>query len=275
MNADGPGSASGCTGDVDCFCAVCREGGGPGSSSLDSSSETSGHETVTLYCACCGSKKVVKLRCGDRTCAVCRGKDFWRMYRGYLKSVEAIKRPKLVTFTLRNVATISREYIRGLRRSFTRLMHRAYYKKRVRGGLQTIEVVNKGRGWHVHLHVMLDSDYLPQAKLSKDWGEITRGSFIVDIREAGTVAEGLKYCLKYLSKPPVLSGHEEEYREAVKGLRLVQPFGSLYGDLVLSLPDVICPECGGNKWVCWEFELKPEIVRWREERGGVTVSRGG
>lgn len=158
--------------------------------------------------------------------------------------------------------------MRRVRKLYTKLMHRAYYKKRVRGGLQTIEVVNKRRGWHVHLHVILDSDYLPQAKLSKDWGEITGGSFIVDIREAGTVAEGLKYCLKYLSKAPVLSGHEEEYREAVEGLRLVQPFGSLYGDLVVSLPNVMCRECGGHAWVCWEFDLKPEFDRFFKDKGG-------
>jgi hypothetical protein len=235
---------------------------------------------VSLFCASCGHKHVVKLRCGDRTCPVCREKDFWRMFKGYLESVEAIKRPKLVTFTLRNVPVLSRAFIRGLRRSFTRLMHRAWYRKRVRGGLQTIEVVNTGKGWHVHLHVLMDCEYMPQAKLSKDWADVTGGSFMVDIRQAGSVAEGLRYCLKYLSKPPKLWGKDEQisetekterreiYREVVKGIRLVQPFGSLYGDLVLSLPNVICPSCGGHEWICWEFELAPEFYRFVNDKGG-------
>jgi hypothetical protein len=189
------------------------------------------------------------------------------MFKGYLESVEAIKRPKLLTLTLRNVPTLTRKYIRGLRKSFTKLMHRKWYKERVRGGLQTIEIVNKGNGWHVHMHVLLDAEYLPQKKIAKDWLEITGDSFMVDIREAGTVKEGLKYCLKYLSKAPVLSGHEEEYREAVKGLRLVQPFGSLYGDLVMRLPSVPCPECGSVRWIVWEFELEPEFRRFLENKG--------
>jgi DNA-directed RNA polymerase subunit RPC12/RpoP len=267
MNADRPAAGCLCSGDADCFCAVCREGGTPGHSSLDSSSETSRHETLTLFCAKCGHKHVVKLRCGDRTCAVCREKDFWRMFKGYLESVEAIKRPKLLTLTLRNVPELKREHIRGLRKSFTKLMHRKWYKDRVRGGLQTIEIVNKGNGWHVHMHVLLDAEYLPQRKIAKDWQEITGDSFMVDIREAGTVKEGLKYCLKYLSKAPVLSGHEEEYREAVKGLRLVQPFGTLYGELVMRLPSLPCPDCGSVEWIVWEFELGPEFRRFVDGKG--------
>ena len=267
MNADRPGSPVACTGGEVCFCAVCREGQVPGPSSLDSSSEISRHEVLTLFCASCGHKHVVKLRCGDRTCPVCREKDFWRMFKGYLESVEAIKRPKLLTLTLRNVSTLTRVYIRGLRKSFTKLMHRKWYKERVRGGLQTIEIVNKGNGWHVHMHVLLDADYLPQRKIAKDWLEITGDSFVVDIREAGTVKEGLKYCLKYLSKAPVLSGHEEEYRDAVKGLRLVQPFGSLYGELVMHLPSVPCPECGSVRWIVWEFELEPQFRRFLDNKG--------
>jgi hypothetical protein len=60
----------------------------------------------------------------------------------------------------------------------------------------------------------------------------------------------------------------EAYREVVKGVRLVQPFGSLYGDLVLSLPEMICPECGGHKWFVWEFDLKPQFWRYLKEKGG-------
>jgi hypothetical protein len=190
-----------------------------------------------------------------------------RLYKGYLESIEAIKRPKLLTLTLRNVPILTRKYIRGLRKSFTKLMHRKWYKERVRGGLQTIEIVNKGNGWHVHMHVMLDADYLPQKKIAKDWLEITGDSFMVDIREAGTVKEGLKYCLKYLSKAPVLSGHEEEYRDTVKGLRLVQPFGSIYGELVMHLPSVPCPECGSVRWIVWGFELEPEFRRFLDNKG--------
>lgn len=199
------------------------------------------------------------------------------MYRGYLSSVEAIKRPKLLTLTLRNVERLQGQAQR-LRRCFTRLCRRKRWKDLIRGGLQTVEVTNQGKGWHVHLHVLVDSAFLPWDKLRADWREITGDSFIVDVREAGSVGEGLKYCLKYLGKPPKLQGkgervtdgelegRREEYRAAMKGVRLVQPFGTLYGELVMVLPDVICRECGGHAWLVWEFELMPEFYRWQKEK---------
>jgi hypothetical protein len=53
---------------------------------------------------------------------------------------------------------------------------------RVRGGFYAIEPIHKGRGWHVHIHAILDADYLPQAELSRLWHEITGDAYIVDIR---------------------------------------------------------------------------------------------
>jgi len=58
-----------------------------------------------------------------------------------------------------------------------------------------------------------------------------------------------------------------EYREAVRGLRLIQPFGSLYGELVLVLEGVKCPDCGKQEWLCWEFELRPDYYRFLKEKG--------
>lgn len=213
------------------------------------------------------------MRCGDRCCPVCRGRDYWRLVKGYLDSVQAIKRPKLLTLTVRNVPELTQRYVRWVRRCYTRLMHRKFYRDHVRGGLQSIEVTNTGKGWHVHLHVLIDCDYIPQARLSKDWAEVTGGSPVVDIRAAGSVREALSYCLKYLSKPPKLRGkgevlsseeleaRREAYRAATHGVRLVQPFGTLFGDLVLHLPEVRCPDCGASRWLCWDFEL---MAKWYE-----------
>jgi hypothetical protein len=127
------------------------------------------------------------------------------------------------------------------------------------------------------MHCMVDADYIPWERLRADWLEITGDSFIVDVREAGTVVEGLKYCLKYLSKAPKLWGKDEQiseeekqsrqeiYREATKGLRLVQPFGTLYRAITFYLPGVKCSECGGTAWICWEFEL---LAEWCVFLGG-------
>ena len=55
-------------------------------------------------------------------------------------------------------------------------------------------------------------------------------SGIVDIRKVDAIY-GLKYTLKYLKKAPTVSGHEQEYNEVLKGTRLVQAWGSWYGEV--------------------------------------------
>jgi hypothetical protein len=126
---------------------------------------------------------------------VCRSKDFYKFKRSYLPGLQDVKRLKLVTFTVKNGEHLSGQAVRRPRKLVTKLMRRAYYKKRVRGGLQTIEVTDAGKGRHPHMHVLMDADYMPEAKLQRDWRELTGDSFIVDIREVGSVEEALDYCL--------------------------------------------------------------------------------
>ncbi len=253
---------------------------------LDSSIETSsharlpGHRSVTFFCEKCGEKHQVPLRCGDRCCPVCRGKDYRRLLEGYLESVKRIHRPKLMTLTLRNVEDLNRSYVRWVRKCFTRLMRRAYYRRLVKGGLCAFEITNRGRGFHVHLHIILSADFIPVRKLSHDWSGVTGGSGVVDIRAISGAREALAYCLKYLSKPPALKGKDEAisdeeleerrevYRAAVRGVRLVQAFGSLYDELVLEIPELKCKRCGGSRWIIWEFELAGEFYKWQKDKGG-------
>jgi len=98
-----------------------------------------------------------------------------------------------MTFTVKNVEHLSDQAVRRPRKLVTKLTRRAYYKKQVRGGLQTIEVTNTGKWWHPHMHVLMDADYMPKAKLQRDWRELAGDSFIVDIRQVGSVEEALDH----------------------------------------------------------------------------------
>jgi len=195
------------------------------------------------------------LRCGDRTCGRCRGKDFYRLCHAYRKPLGKMKSPKLVTLTLPNVADLTKVVVQRLRAAATRLFRRKRWASRIRGGIYSIEAVNKGRGWHVHVHMVVDADYLPHRELSEDWRKVTGDAFIVDVRRAWSPQEALKYILKYLLKPPqILDGQEAVYNEVLKGIRLVQPFGSFYREIKQEKPPVVCPECGCTGWIT-KFEL--------------------
>jgi hypothetical protein len=126
---------------------------------------------------------------------------------------------------------------------------------------------------------LIDADFLDVKRLSKDWKDITGDSYIVDLRAVTSVKDGLRYLLKYVSKPPQLWGENEglsamekeerreDFNSAMKGVRTVQPFGKLYGELTLDLPDVACPQCGAHEWVTWEFDLGPEFRKFKDGKG--------
>ncbi len=217
--------------------------------SLDAFTETSGHRALSVYCQRCGDKRRVVLRCGHRSCEECRRKDYRRLLRGYLEAVRNFRNPKLVTLTVRNVDTLDRERVAKTVANFKALMHQKYYRNRVRGGLRVVEIVNKGRGWNVHLHVLIDALYLEQPRLSRDWLELTGDSFVVDVRRVGSPKEGLRYVLKYLAKAPALSGNESTYDRVMKGARFVQPFGVLYDALGIERFPSVCPSCEQTAWL--------------------------
>jgi hypothetical protein len=73
--------------------------------------------------------------------------------------------------------------------------------------------------------------------------------------------------LKYLKKAPTVSGHEQEYNEVLKGTRLVQAWGSWYGQVSASRdkeePTLVCAVCGHADWI---VILQPAEVPLEEFR---------
>lgn len=226
-------------------------------SSLDSDG-ISRHKEITLYCGDNGHVKVIKLKCSDRTCQECRDRTYWKLFKSWFKLAEDMSNPKLLTLTMKNKPDLKREYIRALRGQFTRLLHRKYYKERITGGLYVIELKNKGNGWNIHLHALIDTKpgfdgYLLQKKISDDWFDITQEDMVVDIRKAYNPKASLRYILKYLTKPPQINGEIELYNEVLKKTRLIQTFGNLY-DLRPDKPRLVCTECGCDWWIT-EFQI--------------------
>lgn len=212
------------------------------------------HQTISLYCANCGEKRVVTLRCGRRSCPICRKSLHFRLLREYLTIARRVQHPKLLTLTRVTRKALTRQEVSAIRSAFQRLLHRQYFRERIHGGLYVIEIKSGGTGWNLHLHALIEASYLDQRIISNNWQQITGDSYVVDIRQAYSARTGLRYILKYMLKPPVLNGQESIYDQVLKGTRLVQPFGLFYHSekekLVLA-----CPRCGRTDWMS-EFELK-------------------
>lgn len=114
--------------------------------------------------------------------------------------------PRFVTLTQRALpGEIAGDSFARLAKAFTRLKRRKAWKIHVRGYVASREATwEKGRGWHVHLHMVTVGRFWDQQELSAEWQRATGGdSYVVDIREAseGVERELLKYAAKTLDVP--------------------------------------------------------------------------
>lgn len=217
------------------------------------------HPFLTLYCGHCGHALKVKLGCGDRTCPECRIKWFGYHFKALLSLVAGWKSAYFLTLTMRNIPEIGRHDVAGLRKDFERLRRRF---KRIEGGFYVVQATNRGRGWHLHLHVLFDGLFISQNALSEAWAEITGGSFVVDIRKVDNPRTAVRYLLSdFLQAPRIRVEDAAEFNGIFRGSRLVQPFGK-YKATKLRRP-YKCPDCGE---VCWGLieaimGLKPTFRR--------------
>jgi hypothetical protein len=196
--------------------------------------------------------------------------DFYRLYKGYASQLQTLgkHRLKLVTLTQKNRGSLE-GCVEDLREAWKKLRRHSPYKDIWQGGLYAVEAINKGRGWHVHLHVLVEGGYVSQRRLARDWQELTGDSFIVDIREVEALY-GLKYTLKYLKKSPTVAGHRDEYNEVLKGTRLVQAWGSWYGEVRASEekeePKLVCAVCGRSEWIVIITKIDMPLEEYRAQR---------
>jgi len=146
-------------------------------------------------------------------------------------------------------------------------------RKKIYGGVYGVETTNRGRGWHVHIHALISSEFIKDACqemkqaesrkqeenlerekcpfckkkcLRRFWQEET-GSTVVDIRKANT--EGIIEVIGYIAKP--LSTENAEFLvdwwEVMRNRPFLKPFGCFYKMRKLKA-SLTCPWCGGQKF---------------------------
>lgn len=225
------------------------------------------HPIRTLVCSHCGHPLRVRLSCGDRTCPICR-KKWYGYHFGALKGYISTW-PKIycLTLTLVNIPDnkISRWHIERLREAFSKLRYR--FKPAIQDGYYIVQATNSGAGWHLHIHVLYRGGYLSKAAVSKAWNEITKGSYIVDIKLVERYQTALQYLLSdFRGRPRIREQDVETYKRLFYRSRLVQGFGE-YSKIKLRVP-YRCPACGDCSWTLLEV-LLGERVRFGSEFYGV------
>jgi len=212
---------------------------------------------VLAGCSHCGKAWYVTSRCRLRVCPICSFKETKRRAAFIERRSQSCTHLRMLTLTLPASSDNPRATIALLHKRWTRLRHRKVMRSVV-GGCYQIELKPKPWGWHVHLHAIIESSYIPYQRIWSAWKDIcgTRCPQI-DIRAADTPA-ARGYVAKYAAKS---AGFDDagasvvEWYNATHGLRLWGTFGTWFDleleekakDLAEEPPPPPCPFCGACK----------------------------
>ena len=232
---------------------------------------------LPLVCTCCGSGKVVEMRCKKRWCPACQ----WAVQKTRMErfggALKMIRWPLFVTLTARN--SDDPESIRKIREDWGRFRRRKIIAEKVSGGVVALEVTNNGNGWHPHLHCVVGCEWLSlhtppphwqeskaaqkakcemaQMELSRRWAEsIGQEEAVVWVKRIKDDG-ALTYSLKYSVKGSDLVESKNDIGPVIRVMertRLISAFGDLYGRTSEMVDDdreePTCTECGNAKSFC-------------------------
>lgn len=189
------------------------------------------HYTVAV-CSGCRTVRRFPNRCDQFYCAECQP----RLANDRRKAVEwwtnEVRQPKHIVLTVKNVPDLTRDHVQQFRKWFTNL-RRSKFAEKWRGGFYSIEVTNEGRGWHLHLHALIDAQWIDAIELGQQWTKVTAGYGrivkVKDARQTNYLREVTKYCVKGVQLAAWSPSEITTFIDAFEGVRTFGVFGSLYG----------------------------------------------
>jgi hypothetical protein len=189
------------------------------------------HTTVAV-CSDCGKTSRFENRCDLFYCPQCQ----IRLQREREDQVRwwtvEIPQPKHVVLTVKNTPTLTPDHVTRLRAWLTKL-RRSKFASNWRGGFYRFEVTNERKGWHLHIHLLVDAIWIDQMELAAMWKTITRQQGrivkVMDCRGESYLHEVTKYVVKGNMLASWTPDKLRDFITAFKGKRTFGVFGSLYG----------------------------------------------
>lgn len=242
-------------------------------------------QLLRLVCLDCTGIVSTVTRCRKRWCPCCASLLSYERQMRYGRAASMLRWPLHITLTILNVTTITSETLRLLLHGFRKLRQRRLWRDTVTGGWVNLEVTNRGNGWHPHLHILADVQWLAlqtreprrcdsrdtklrlcreaATELSDEWANIV-GQETASVKSRRCAGEeAAREVMKYAVKPGDLlrcKGSASELIRALKGRRLFRPFGNQHGrridddDETENAAPCACSKCGATG------SLRPEHV---------------
>jgi len=215
-------------------------------------------------------------RCEKFWCPICQP----RLARERKQAVEwwakEIKQPKHVVLTIRNFDVLNKAKVTEFKDNFAKLRRRNVWRL-VTGGFYRIEVTNESRGWHLHMHVLVDARWVDAKLLAETWGKIVGQEFAIvkvkDARSKDYLAEVTKYVVKGDQLATWQAQQVVDFVTSFTGVRAFGVFGSLYGKRTEWREWIEAIHAGRTKCACgcddWQILGENEYV-WEETVGTVS-----
>ncbi len=197
----------------------------------------------------CGTYKLFPFPCDSPLCPDCAARRALPLQRKIMGHLSGSKyRYWLLTVTVRNWPTLTKEALRRYVRDFARLRESELWTSQVRGGVYSIEATfnRTADNWHPHLHVLIETkgripmDWIFRLRVA--WKEIT-GSHVLNLepiygldkkgeKKRKVNMRAVKELVKYATKSADFADYPErvdEFLTAFENIRRVQSFGSFVG----------------------------------------------
>lgn len=178
-------------------------------------------EELLLNCVCCSRVYRVERGCKRRWCPVCAPRVSASRLARAQRVAGRFQWPLAVTLTTTNLDRAD-NCVARIKEVFADFRQTVFWKKTVAGGIYGVEVTHKGRGFHPHIHCLLDCEWLAietpkptramsqrqvaalckraQNELAEVWGGyVQRSKASVYVQRAFGLS--LKETLKYSIKP--------------------------------------------------------------------------
>lgn len=191
-----------------------------------------------------GQYRVACSRCRDRFCPTC-GQERSRVIAANVVQRVEKKPHRFITLTVRHGTEDLKVLLTKLLDGFKKLRRSSVWRSAVAGGCAFLEV-KKVNGWHPHLHLIVQGNWMDHKEVSKTWLQCTGDSSIVDIKLIREVEKTAAYVTKYASKPldRSVTFNQKDLIEAMvvlKGVKLLTTFGSWRGE-------ALCESASDEVW---------------------------
>ena len=161
-------------------------------------------------------------------------KDDFRKLRSmkWAKEGEFIQRATAITPAEPNAEPMPGKHRRRKRLSPWKGRALGHKTTKWRGGFGSIDVTHNAKGWHVHLHVIVDADFIDVRKLDEEWAKLRGQQFsivrVYDVRGKQYTNEVTKYVSDGVQMGNWPAEKLAEFCRALTEERLFFVFGALY-----------------------------------------------